>query len=511
MKGIGAVLTTFGVGELSAINAIAGSFAEYVPVVHIAGSPSTTSQQDHMLLHHTLGNGDFGVFADIYSKVTVAQANLHDIATATADVDSVLRKCWLKSRPVYIELPTDMVTREVDATGLDTPLDLDFPENVEDLESKVSQELLSRLYESKKPVVLVDGCVSRHRLTEVCTEFVRKSGLPVFVTPMGKGIIDETLSNFAGVYAGNGSHDTVRKYVESSDMVISIGSIKSDFNTTGFTYQLSKLNAVDMHTEFTTIVNKRYNVYAMGLLRRLTTDIDPSKVSEFKLPSSFNDTLHRTAADDLPPVDYPEGTISHSYLWQALSNWLQPNDILLTETGTSCLGVWDTKFPTGTVAISQTLWGSIGYTLPAAQGAALAARELNRPGRVILFEGDGSAQLTAQAIGTMLKHNLDIIIILINNDGYTIERWVHGMEASYNDIMMWKYTLLPEAMGAKMGKNATTRQVKTIDELEAFWKTDDAKDGKGKGMQFIEMFMPKEDAPVTLKMLCQSSAKTNAA
>lgn len=505
---MGAVMTTFGVGELSAINAIAGSYAEYVPVVHIAGSPSTASQRDHMLLHHTLGDGDFKVFANIYKNVTVAQANLHDIETATGLIDEVLKTCWVQSRPVYIELPTDMVTQKVDSGPLQHPLDLEYPVNDEAVEASAAEAILSRLYAASRPILLVDGCVSRHRLTKDVLELVNTTGLLTFTTPMAKGTIDETLANFAGVYAGNGSHDAVREHVEQSDMVLALGSIKSDFNTTGFTYSLSALKAIDMHTNFTTVEGTHYDVNMHGLIKRIVTNVDASRMHP---TARFTDTVVRSAAKGFPKIDYPPGTITHDYLWQSLSKWLQPNDLLLTETGTSYLGVADTTFPSSVSAISQTLWGSIGYTLPAAQGAAMAARELGRPGRVILFEGDGSSQLTIQAIGTMLKHNLDIIIFLINNDGYTIERYVHGMTASYNDIQMLKYSMLPEAFGAKMGSggNATTTQVRTIDELESLWQSDSFKHTKGKGMQFVELFMPKDDAPITLKMVCSAAAKTN--
>ena len=61
------MITTFGVGELSALNGIAGSYSEYVPVVHIVGTPSTLSQKNGMLLHHTLGNGDYNVFTNSMS------------------------------------------------------------------------------------------------------------------------------------------------------------------------------------------------------------------------------------------------------------------------------------------------------------------------------------------------------------------------------------------------------------------------------------------------------------
>jgi pyruvate decarboxylase len=75
---------------------------------------------------------------------------------------------------------------------------------------------------------------------------------------------------------------------------------------------------------------------------------------------------------------------------------------LITETGTSYLGVWDTKFKPGMLAISQTLWGCIGYVLTAAQVASIAARELRLKQQIILFEGDESFQLIAQSISDII-------------------------------------------------------------------------------------------------------------
>jgi pyruvate decarboxylase len=188
-----------------------------------------------------------------------------------------------------------------------------------------------------------------------------------------------------------------------------------------------------------------------------------------------------------------------------LSSWLNPHDIILTESGTASLGIWDTSFPSNVRSISQTIWGSIGFALPAAQGAATAAREM-KGHRVILFVGDGSFQVTAQALGTMVANKLNVIIFLINNSGYTMERWVHGMEAHYNDIPDWRYTDIPLAFGGSE-ETVKTYSVNTKTDLEALLA--DKSFQAGKGVHFVDMRMPKEDAPLTLRMLCTSAAKSN--
>jgi pyruvate decarboxylase len=191
-------VTTFGVGELSAINAIAGAYAEYVPIVHIVGTPSTLSQRDGMLLHHTLGNGNFKVFSDMSHNVSCAVALLSDPHEAATQVDNAIRECWLQSRPVYIGLPTDMVQKKVEGARLQTPIDLSEPTNEPEKEDYVVDVILRYLHAAKNPVILVDACAIRHRVLVEVHELIRKSNLPVFVTPMGKSAVNETLPNFGG-------------------------------------------------------------------------------------------------------------------------------------------------------------------------------------------------------------------------------------------------------------------------------------------------------------------------
>ena len=198
VKGMGALVTTFGVGELSAINAIAGAYSEVVPVVHIVGTPSTLSQRDGMLLHHTLGNGNFEVFANMNKDITCAVAKLTDPQDAAQLIDHAITQCWVRSRPVYITLPTDVVLKKVEGARLKTKLDLRLPDNDPDKETYVVNLILQALQAAKNPAILVDACAVRHRVVKETHELVTKSKLPTFVTPMGKGAVDETLPNYAG-------------------------------------------------------------------------------------------------------------------------------------------------------------------------------------------------------------------------------------------------------------------------------------------------------------------------
>lgn len=181
--------------------------------------------------------------------------------------------------------------------------------------------------------------------------------------------------------------------------------------------------------------------------------------------------------------------------------------LTVTETGTANFGIWDTKFPAGVTAISQVLWGSIGYSVGATQGAALAVADSSSNRRTVLFVGDGSLQLTVQEISTMIRLGLKPIIFVINNDGYTIERFIHGMDATYNDIQPWNHVEIPSVFGAKEG-TYKTYQVKTKDEVNTLFA--DEQFNAAAKLQIVELFVPKKDAPRSLMLTAEASARNNA-
>ncbi|TVY37201.1 Pyruvate decarboxylase [Lachnellula subtilissima] len=531
VKGISAIVTTFGVGELSAINAMAGAYSEHVPVVHIVGTPSTASQKNGMLLHHTLGNGNFNVFADMSQSISCVMEKLNDPITVASQIDHALQQCWIQSRPVYLSLPTDVVQKKIEGERLKTPIDLNLPENDPDREAYVVDVVLKSLLAAKNPIILVDACAIRHRYPVSMSQYskipkalkpqkaflinntntedlqvldevhdlIEKTNLPVFVTPMGKGAVNEEHSNYGGVYAGEGSQPDVKKRVEASDLILTIGAIKSDFNTAGFSYKTSQLNTIDFHSTHITVRYSEYpGVHMRGVLRQVINKIDLNRLSAVAGPTVQNEVNDN---DDGTP------TITQAWFWPRVGQFLKENDIVITETGTSNFGIWETKFPKNVTALSQVLWGSIGYSVGATQGAALAARDAGTSRRTILFVGDGSFQLTAQEVSTMIRLGLKVTIFVVCNDGFTIERFIHGVDAEYNDIAAWNFKDIIKVFGAKDGSYKTF-QVKTKAAVNQLFA--DEAFNAAEVLQFVELYIPRDDAPRALKLTAEASAANNA-
>lgn len=499
VKRMACLITTFGVGELSTLAAVAGSYAEHVGLLHVVGVPSTGQQNEHLLLHHTLGNGDFTAFRQMSEKITHKAIIVLDAAKAPKQIDEALRTAYIYQRPVYLALPTNIGSAECESCSLTTPINLDLEPNEPESEEEVIETILEMISQSKKPIILVDACCSRHGVIKETLEVARLTQFPIFVTPMGKSVVDEHNPRFGGVYVGALTDPEVAETVESSDLVLSIGGLMSDFNTGSFSYHLSTKDIVEFHSDYMKIKRAVYSGVQMKfVLQKLPKRLQQHPVKKDLIPVTSVKTT-------LTPVP-PHSPIRQQWLWTRVGQWLRPGDIIVTETGTSSFGIIQTKFPKNTIGISQVLWGSIGYSVGAAMGASLAASEIDPTRRVILFVGDGSLQLTVTEIATMIKWNLKPYIFVLNNDGYTIERLIHGPQAAYNNIPMWKYSKLLDVFGAKDYESPVVKTVGDIDSLynnKAFCEPSK--------IRLIEVMLTKMDAPVNLIKQAEMTAKSNAA
>ncbi|KAL0563434.1 hypothetical protein V5O48_018634, partial [Marasmius crinis-equi] len=420
---LGVVLTTFGVGELSAINGIAGAFSEMVPVLHIAGVPSTAQQKTKPMLHHTLGDGRYDAYVKAAEQFTSAQAILKSKETAAAEIDRVLEECIVHARPVYLTLPTDLVYTKIPSTRLKTPIPRLPPPNEAEEEAFVLDEIL-RMVDSAEGdlVLLVDACAIRHDVRQEVKDLVRKTQFPVYAAPMGKAVVNESYERYGGIYVGSISRPEIKEKVENAKLILSIGSLKSDFNSGNFTYSIPTNRTVELHSSWTRI--KYANFSGIGM-KQLLPKLTERLVSSPSLLSTSKQLSVPHFSHPLPSNAYEIPEITHDFFWPRVSQFFKEKDVIVAETGTSSFGILDVPLPRDAVFVSQILWGSIGWTVGSTLGAALAAREKGL-GRTILFVGDGSLQLTVQELSTMMRWELKPILFVLNNSGYTIERYLHG-------------------------------------------------------------------------------------
>nr|AEN14643.1 pyruvate decarboxylase [Phaffia rhodozyma]AEN14644.1 pyruvate decarboxylase [Phaffia rhodozyma] len=532
-KGLAVLVTTFGVGELSALCGVAGMMSERLPLLHIVGVPNNKLQSQKALLHHTLGDGGFNEFEDMSAKISAHTGKLTRAENAGQIIDDLIKVALRECRPVYLTFPTDLFHVKISSaalnTELPTPLSAPFvcppldtiktTPAVEDVLNKVVQ-----MYkDSVDPIVLVDACASRFGMERAVQELVEKTDMTFYETPMGKATMDETHPNYGGCYIGANSLPSVRQLVEKADLVLSMGALLSDFNTGSFSYSLDSSRVVELHSDHVKIGYATYpGISFRDVLPHLIEKLgqfpakkgsDAANKAEGEAAEQRKEAVEvpNTTDDSEDDKRFGKTTITQKHLWPRLGKFLQEYDVVIAETGTSAFGVLDIPYPKNAVALAQVLWGAIGWSVGATLGAAAAARESAQPDRrTILFVGDGSLQLTIQEIGTMLRRGLSPYIFVLNNDGYEIERQIHGVKAVYNDIQPYNHSLILDLFAGPPKEGQALKhkfhKVATRDELDALLNNKEFQSGNV--LNLIEVMMPRDDAPRAL--LTQAELTSNA-
>ncbi|MCP1205271.1 indolepyruvate decarboxylase [Pantoea sp. B550] len=474
-NGAGALLTTFGVGELSAINGIAGSYAEYLPVIHIVGAPATSAQLQGDCVHHSLGDGDFRHFIRMAAEVSAATAQL-TADNATAEIDRVIEHALQARRPGYLSLAVDVAAIEVQP-----PVQPLNPHQSSSPEARRAfRDAAERLLAPAERVsLLADFLALRWQQQSALAALREKSAIPCASLLMGKGVLDEQQPGYVGTYAGEASAGQVCGQIEQVDVAICVGVRFTDTITAGFTQQFAPERLIDLQPFSASVGEEHFAPLSMA---DALSELQP-------LFEHYGQQWQPAIAPSAVQPDEPAAVISQQAFWQAMQKFLQPGDLILAEQGTAAFGAAALRLPSQAQLVVQPLWGSIGYTLPAAFGAQTADPDR----RVILIIGDGSAQLTIQELGSMLRDEQRLILFLLNNEGYTVERAIHGATQRYNDIAPWNWTALPHALSLQ-GQAQSWRISETVQLDEVM-----ARLSAPQRLSLVEVVMQKEDLPPLLR------------
>lgn len=483
INGLGALVTTFGVGELSAVNGIAGSYAERVPVIAITGAPTRAVESAGKYVHHSLGEGTFDDYRKVFEPITTAQGYITP-ENATTEIPRLIQAAINERRPVHLHLPIDVAMTEIDVSK---PFQ---PEARDDQDvSHYIQMIEDKLNSAKQPVIITGHEINSFGLHSELEQFVNQTHIPVAQLSLGKGAFNEENEHYLGIFDGSIAEENVKNYVNQSDAILNIGAKLTDSATAGFSFEFDIDDVVMINHNYFKMNETITEQAALPHLIKGLMSISYKNKSEF--PKYQRPQEHDYQVDHEP--------LTQATYFKMMQDFLQLDDILLAEQGSSFFGAYDLALYKDNTFIGQPLWGSIGYTLPATLGTQIAAPHR----RNVLLIGDGSLQLTVQSLSTMIRQQLKPIIFVVNNDGYTVERLIHGMKEPYNDIHMWDYKALPAVFG---GDNVVIHDVNTSHELkETFEKINAHSDC----MHFVEVKMAIEDAPAKLSDIAKAFASQN--
>lgn len=535
MNTFSVLITTLGVGELSALNGIASAFAEFVPILHIVGAVATIKEKHNETAsvekiqnwHHLIQNKnaleapDCHVFNKMSEPVSICSETLTAEGLFNGDnfdkIDNVITQILKESRPGYLFIPADLPDIKVPSSRL-TRQPFYFKEfdetnmvSVEKLNT-ITDKILSAIYESESPSFMADDLIHKFHSYDSFTRVIDKVANNNFVKLYSSRIakcIDERLDNFVGVYPSP-NKPVIDSYQNDTDLLIIFGYANFETNGiyNGMEHYKNIKTVIQIHPDYVKI-DDQYNstkpkssterYFSMNdLIDEIGHRLDTSKFKTIDNALKYSANNNKVMVNNSNSESL-DGRVSQNQLFNFANEYLEENDIILSEISSFSFDLPNLKVKRNVRSIYNSFYASIGYALPATLGVSLALKDLginNR--RVILFEGDGSAQMTAQEISTYLRYNITKPqILLMNNEGYTIERAVKGETRSYNDIQLWNWEYAGKMFGDVNEERHKYVKLSTGNEFKQYFeKRDESKEDR---LEILEVMMYKTDYSNGLK------------
>jgi indolepyruvate decarboxylase len=441
--GLGVCCVTYGAGGLNMINPVACAYAEQSPLVILSGGPGRLEKRAEVLVHHEVKS--FESQLKVYQEVTEFAAILDDPLTAASQIRKAIEVALKVKRPVYLEIPRDMVFA-----------DIVVPSTVEQFELKVdeaaideaAQEIVARLTAAERPVLIVGVEVHRFQLRDQVIRLAERLEVPVASSFLGRGVFPTRHPHFIGTYLGVVSPQPLRESVEQSDCVLLLGELISD---TGLGVSATRLGDANLLIAVARNVYIRHHQYQNTPLDRLvgrllaSPDL-PSKPREFEAAASqLSPEILEPMTDDEP--------IKVRHVIGVLNDFLSSHQDLpvVADTGDCLFASVDVC---ADEIVAPAYYATMGFAIPAALGVQVATRR-----RPLVLVGDGAFQMTGTEIAHAPEYHCNPIVVLFNNARWEMLQ-AFFPDAGYNGTVPWPFATLAELWGGRGFDARTPRQLR---------------------------------------------------
>jgi indolepyruvate decarboxylase len=459
-SGLGVAAATYGAGALNMVNAVASSYAEKVPLVLISGAPGAAERRNGLMLHHQTRTLDSQLA--VFREITCDQAVLDDPARAPADIARVLHSCLSQSRPVYIELPRDMVCAPCAEVTPCAPA-LHDPDAL----AACVGEVLARLEAASAPVLMVGVEIRRAGLEDKVARLARLLNLPVVTSFMGRGLLAGADAPLLGTYLGVAGPAAVTRAVEGSDALLLLGVILSDTN---FGVSEKKIDMRHAIHAFDAEVTLGHHVYPRIPLEAL---VDGLLARARRLRDGSAGTAQPYAGPRCLEAD--AAPIAPMDIARAVNDAMAESGPMpiASDIGDCLFTALDID---NTDLVAPGYYASMGYGVPA--GLGLQAGGGPRP---LILVGDGAFQMTGWELGNCQRYGWDPIVIVFNNCSWEMLRTFQP-ESRFTELSDWHFADMAAPLGGQ-GYRVQTRR-----ELRDALRTAIATRGK---FQLIEAMIPR--------------------
>lgn len=482
IRGIGGVCVTYCVGGLNIVNATACAYAERSPVVVLSGSPGAAERIQTPFLHHMVR--DHTTQREIFDKITVASVVLDDPAQAEHEIDRALEALRRYKRPIYLEIPRDMVLAPVKVQSVTVPQETECSSDPVALKEAVG-EVREILANAERPVILAGAEIYRFGLQNDLRQLVERMHVPIATTLLGKSVIQEDHPLYIGVYGELVGREEVLAFVDEADCLLTMGTVLTDIDDIKVhTKLLASGRTINATADAIIIKHHRYDdVRFEDFVRALSSAPLPSFPAR---PLPKQDPLLFKEPAPLTPVTL------HS-LFGHLDGLLTENHLVIADVGESLFASADLHVHESAEFLSPAYYTSMGFSMPAALGAGFA----DPSKRIVVLVGDGAFQMTGTELSTCLRHGQAPIVIVLNNHGYTTEREI--LEGPFNDLQEWHYEKICELIGGGTGL-----LIRTYGELV---KGLNRAMGDEKNIYILNVFLDPADRSIAMTRVAQRLAK----
>lgn len=443
IHGVGCVCVTYNVGALKLCNAVAGAYAEKSPLIVISGSPGIKERNEDFLLHHVVKSFDNQF--KIFKNITCHSVVLDDATTAGWKIDYALQLLKHHKQPIYIELPRDIADQPIkyDVYRQGTPVEAESDaENLTESLLEVSEWIKS----AKKPVIMAGVQIARFGLGSQLVRFAERHNIPMVTTLLSKSTINEHHPLFAGVYCGKlTTQESLRQLVDDSDCLLIFGEMLTDMMLGFESPKFTKRQTVFCSTDGLKVRNHTYTqVEFVDFCEKLfKSDIGKKPMPELPI---------KKIIEKFVPVDNLKLTTARFF--EKINSILTDKMAIVADIGECLFGAAELTVSHHNF-ISPAFYCSMGPAIPGALGVQLAKPTI----RPIVLVGDGAFQMSMTELSTILQYKLNPIVFVLNNKGYTTERFL--LDGPFNDIRNWEYHKVTEMLGDGQGA-----KVETEDQLE---------------------------------------------
>jgi indolepyruvate decarboxylase len=341
IRGAAMLVTTYGVGELSALNGVMGAKAERSLVFHIVGMPSYQHQRLRKVAHHTLGDGVFGNFVELSARAACCHAVI-DPQNCVVEMERIIAQARRSNQPAYVAAPSDYAVSPV------------LPADVKPLVAQSSEAALQkamaviaeRIGAAKSVVAFPAFTILRLGLQKEAQTAIEALGCPFTTTLMEKCVIGEQHPQFAGMYAGAVSDPQTREIVEGADLLLDLGGVNlNDITTVGYSDRLDPSRFITVGLNDVRIGDK---VIAGVRIADVLAEL-----ARLKRPSA---PYRRTPQPLAPVTGGSSDRISMAALYPSYAAFLRAGDTVVLETGSTSLGMTPMILPDGVLTATFANW-----------------------------------------------------------------------------------------------------------------------------------------------------------